>query len=511
MHKKSMRGFSAQIIFASILLNTSIGMGYGLEFDDSKIRIKQLLENTQKENKFELEREVEITLSNIEEYIKLKNQELIISSSKVEQAKFNLKSEISTWFPNLDLTGAGLPQYLEGNTYNESSTDTSSSQFKASLSATIRWYLVNPTRIPDIETARDKLKDAELAYEIKFRDIYLQALKEFFELQKSNEEIRIARDSILTSQTSLKEAEIRLEAGIGTKFEVLEAKTQLAKDKQFLATNSGKSKINQSKLSKTLNLNRNLKPIVRSKPKILGLWDTSLSQSIISAYKFQKVLKQSLLEISINNNQANSALGSSQPKVSLFNTFSTSFSKGEVGVVDPDNDNEVFSESNTIGIQFDWKVFDGGYAKSIYNSKKERSKELKANYELKKNQILQEVKESFYNLEIAKNNITNTFNEILSAKESLRLALLRLKAGITTQREVVSNQRDLTQAEVNYIAAITDYNSNLVNLKRETGITKLQSCTELLIINKESSALNSEQKINEAANSMRLPCKELIQ
>ena len=71
--------------------------------------------------------------------------------------------------------------------------------------------------------------------------------------------------------------------------------------------------------------------------------------------------------------------------------------------------------------------------------------------------------------------------EVDSAKESLRLALIRLKAGITTQREVVTNQRDLTQAEVNYIEAITDYNSNLViSLQFISGVKLIRNKTEYI-------------------------------
>ena len=92
--------------------------------------------------------------------------------------------------------------------------------------------LINPSRIPDIDEAKDKVDNSKLGYLIKYREIYLDSLNKFFLLQKSNEYIRIAKESVKTSKTSLKEADIRLDSGIGTKFEVLEAKAQLAKDFQ---------------------------------------------------------------------------------------------------------------------------------------------------------------------------------------------------------------------------------------------------------------------------------------
>ena len=80
------------------------------------------------------------------------------------------------------------------------------------------------------------------------------------------------------------------------------------------------------------------------------------------------------------------------------------------------------------------------------------------------------------NLESAKLNISASYSEVLSARESLRLAKLRYKSGITTQREVVNNQRDLTDSEVRYIVAVTSYNILLADLSRQTGLDNIKPC-----------------------------------
>ena len=93
-----------------------------------------------------------------------------------------------------------------------------------------------------------------------------------------------------------------------------------------------------------------------------------------------------------------------------------------------------------------------------------------------------------------------------SAKESLRLALLRLKAGITTQREVFNNQKDLTEAEVNHIKAITEYNENIINLQRKTGLNEFNKCRfqeqfdDSLIENEKRGSISLTQD----------PCMELL-
>ena len=47
---------------------------------------------------------------------------------------------------------------------------------------------------------------------------------------------------------------------------------------------------------------------------------------------------------------------------------------------------------------------------------------------------------------------------------------------MSTQREVINNQQDLTRAELQYTEAIRDYNTSLAQLRRRTGLDALVAC-----------------------------------
>jgi OMF family outer membrane factor len=68
---------------------------------------------------------------------------------------------------------------------------------------------------------------------------------------------------------------------------------------------------------------------------------------------------------------------------------------------------------------------------------------------------------------------------VISQREALRLARLRFQAGVTTQREVVDNQRDLTRAQQTYVNAVADYNITIAELRRYTGLDQVVSCPAL--------------------------------
>ncbi len=452
-----------------------------------------------------------IELDDIERLISSNSKELKIIADQIKEAKLLLKSELSKWYPKLNLSSAGFPQYMKGNTYNEFSSDTSNNQAKATLTATLKWDLINPSRIPEIENARLNLKSKRVSYSIKYRDLVLEAYTNFFNLQKTLQDIRIAEESIRSSSTSLKEAKIRYNSGIGTKFDVLEAETQLSKDNQFLVSKLGLRKINERKLSQILNLPNNIIPKINSMPKIIGIWKDSLDSTVEYAYNYRKEIDELLIQINTTNNNANIALSMNKPKVSIFNRFDSYLSEGEIGMVSPRKDNTVSNYNNTLGLQFEWPIFDGGYGKAKYYAAKAKMNSLETELDLKKDNIRQEVEEIYYNMDISRKNIKNSYLAVKSARESLRLAVLRLKEGITTQREVVNNQKDLTQAEVNYINIITEYNTNLIQLKRNTGIKQISTCLNNSNTNKKFDSQDLKNKNSTQSLSLENePCMELF-
>ena len=427
-----------------------------------------------------------IKLDQLETILINKNPTIKIYLEKINQAKSLVKNSLSSWYPTLNLTANGIPQYLESTNYNESNSisDTSSKQWSSSISAKIQWDLINPARIPEIASAKDSFEKAKYSYSIIMKDLKLEAKKRYFNLQKANEEIEVAKKSIESSTLGLRDAEIKFESGVGTKLEILEAKTQLARDQQLLNNKKSDQKIGQRALAEILNLPEDVTPLIDSKTKLIGIWNITLEESIIAAYNTREELNNILLDISISNSDANSALASGQPKLSVVNTFTSSFNKGELNKISPNTDNESSSFSNTIGLNASWYIFDGGSSKSLYKFNKSKSEEAKITFSKKRAQIRKEVEEVFFKLESAKLNIAASYSEVLSSRESLRLAKLRYKSGIGTQREIVNNQRDFTDSKVRYIVAMTNYNILLADLSRQTGIENIQPCD--IKVNEES-------------------------
>ncbi len=441
-----------------------------------------------------------IKIDQLESILINNNPSIKVYTEKINQAKSLLKKSLSSWYPTLNLSANGIPQYFESNNYYESNlnSDTSSKRWSSTISATIQWDVINPARVPQIASSRDSFEKAKHNYSIVLRDLKLEAYKRYFNLQKANEERKVAEKSIESSSIGLKDAEIRYESGIGTKLEVLEAKAQLARDEQLLNIKIGDQKISQRSLAELLNLPENITPLIGSETRVMGIWDITLEESIIAAYSMREELDNLLLDISISNNNAKVALAASRPIVSVVNTFSSTIANGELNKVSPNINNKSSTTSNTIGINASWYLFDGGSARSQYNYNKSKAEEAKLNFALKRAQIRQGVEEIFFKLESAKLNISSAYSEVLSTRESLRLAKLRYKSGITTQREVVNNQRDLTDSEVRYIISVTSYNSLLADLRRKTGLNNIKPC-DIKVKNLEAQNVENPSTLKESS------------
>ena len=424
-------------------------------------------------------------LLEVENLAEVNNPNLKAIASQVDQAQSNLRAQIAQWYPNLNLEASSLPGFTTGQARDRAADGTSevAATDRWAFGALLRtqWALINPQRVPTIAAARDQFEKAKFQYVIALRDLRLQSASSYFDLQQADDQVRIGQESVRASIVSLRDAKARFQAGVATKLEVLEAETQLSRDQQLLTNSLAAQAIARRSLAALLDLPQNVTPTAKDPARVFGVWQPSLQESIIAAYTFREELDQALLDISIANSQANAALGAVQPFLNIFASFSGNVSDfndpgpGPTGVIPTGAEKNDYETA--IGLNLSWRLFDGGAAAAQSRQNKQLAQENTFRFAQRRDGIREEVETSFYELEKNNRNIVTTSREVISARESLRLARLRFQAGVTTQREVVDNQRDLTQAEVRYSNAITDYNKRLAELRRRTGLDQVASCT----------------------------------
>ena len=274
-----------------------------------------------------------LTLEEALQLAEVNSPQLKAAASRVDQAKSGLRAAIAAWYPTVDLSASGLPEYFKSYSYRNpdfvTNNETYGRQWRVNGSLQVSWDLINPARVPQIAAARDRFERAGDAYLIALRDLRLEVQTAYFALQQSDAGVRIGQDSVKASLVSYRDARARFNAGVNTKLEVLEAETQLARDRNILTTNLRDQNEQRRNLARVLDLPQDVTPTAATPARPMGFWEPSLQESIVAAYNYSEELDQLILDISINNSQANASLAAVQPVVRFVNSTSASRTEGQ--------------------------------------------------------------------------------------------------------------------------------------------------------------------------------------
>jgi outer membrane protein TolC len=404
------------------------------------------------------------------------NQELKALENLVNSMTFTLSSKIAKRYPTLDFQASGLPKYVSGKNYSSSSITTKTSQFSANPSLNIKLDLIDPLRGAEVKIARNNYAISKNNYEIKKKDLIQEAKSRYHKLQKSYQDIKNKTLSLDLSITSLKDAQSKFDAGIGTKFEVLEADAQLSRDRQSLNEKRIQNQINKIALKEILNINGDF--AITQKQKLIGFWNHKLNMNITEGLAKSLSLENINLKKSIKENQANNYLNAYKPNVYISNIFTSSFTKGDSLSLAIDPEKSGSSYTNTVSLNFGWNIFDGGQNTNLYKSSKADAKSEDYFYNNLENVLKKNISKAYLNLKLNEEKILSSLKEISSTKESLRLARLRYEVGISTLKDVLIRQKELSDANSKNIDAIYNYNLNLDELERLTFLEISNICSE---------------------------------
>lgn len=308
-----------------------------------------------------------------------------------------------------------------------------------------------------ISLAAAQLRNAQLALETQLVQLRLDVANDYYSLQQADSQLIITIASEEQAQISLRDATNRERAGVGTRFEVLQAEVALANAIQDRRNAEAQQLINRRQLAQRLNLPQTATVVTADAINVLGDWPLNLEDSIVLAFKNRAEIEQQLLEIEQSEAQQRIATADTLPQVNLFANY---------GVIGNLGDGANTAGGGSIGIRAQWTFFDAGAARSRIAQQEANILVAQSGFTSQRNQIRFQVEQAFFNLQANKANLATTAQAENSATEGLRLARLRFQAGVGTQSEVITAQTELTRARVNRLNAIVGFNRSLANLER---------------------------------------------
>lgn len=310
-----------------------------------------------------------------------------------------------------------------------------------------------------IRAAEYRVRFQELQVEVITEQLKLDVTNAYYDLQESDEQVRIDRSALERAEQSLRDAEALERAGVGTRFSVLTAQVDVANSRQALFRSLSNQQITRREITRLLNLAQVVNVSAADVVEPVADWPLSLEDTITLSYQNRAELEQQLIQRDISDRLRRAELAALGPQLSAFARYDV---QNLLGETDTASDREVYQ----VGLQVNMRLFDGGAARAAARQE-ERNMELAENsFTNARNQIRFQVEQAYYNLQANRQSIQTATLAVETATEALRLARLRFQAGIETQTDVLLAQTDLTQAEVNLLRAILDYNRAVAVLRR---------------------------------------------
>lgn len=305
------------------------------------------------------------------------------------------------------------------------------------------------------EVYLNQLEVERIAETVRF-----SATERYYNLQNSDAQVAIAQAAIEDFSQTLRDAQLLEQAGLGTKFDVLQAEVDLANANQALTRAISEQRNARRELATTLGVGGKVEFTAADEIIERGNWNYNLEESIIMAFRNRAELQQSLVRREINEQNKIIELSNVRPQVRVFanynftNTFSDTF------------DATGYANGYNLGARLNWEIFDGGVAKARADQQDKAVQVDETNFANQRNDIRLNIETAYNNLIANQENIKTTETAVTTAAESLRLARLRFQAGVGTQTDVINAQRSLTEARGNFLQAIIGYNQSLNELQR---------------------------------------------
>ncbi len=348
-----------------------------------------------------------------------------------------------------------------GTTGGSSLRTTTENAFSGSLALRYNLY-TSGQRDASIKASRQQVRLSELEVQRQAEQLQLDVSNDYYNAQQAEIQVRIAQAAVNNAQVSLRDTAAQEQAGLGTRFDVLQAQVTLANAQQNLTQARNLQVTSRQQLAQRLSLNDQAELTLADPVAVAGTWTLNLDQSIVLALSNRVELAQFIARRNIAIQNRRIALSSLGPQLTAFanlNTFDRFFDQGSL------------QYGYSVGMQVSLSLYDGGSARASAAQQTESIAIAETNFANTKDQIRLQVEEAYISLQANSQNIQTSRSGVDQATEALRLARLRFQAGVGTQSDVSSAEADLTQAQGNLLAATLDYNRALATLQRAVGYT----------------------------------------
>jgi outer membrane protein len=300
-----------------------------------------------------------------------------------------------------------------------------------------------------------------------YSDVLLTATRDYYNLMLAQELLQIRIQAVRTSKEQLRNNTNLEHSGLATRLDVLQSQTQLSRDSQNLVNQQVARRNASITLANDLNIG-------------LGT-DIFPGDGLIRKVRLldSRMTVPDLLRLGIDN----------RPELKQYEQLRLAAKRAIIVAAAPLQPTMAVSGNilgigppsrigalGVLGINVNWQLGGLGTAATTATQTSRweaREAYLQANKELVT--VLNQVRSALLQSLDTEKNIEQATTEVVSAEEELRLAQLRFKSGLGTNLDIITAQRDLTQAYIDKAQAIINFDIAQAQLLHDIGLTSVDN------------------------------------
>jgi multidrug efflux system outer membrane protein len=384
------------------------------------------------------------------------NYDLQLATERINAARAQVAVTRSSLFPQVsgNANFAGGKEPTEQSRYNF---------LELTADATFQLDFFGKLR-RETEAARAQLLASEDARQVVILTLVSDVASAYFTLLQLDLELRITRETVNTQTDSVKLTQLRLEHGVATKLDVLQAQEVL--DTANAAIPDLERQIAQEEDAISILLGNYPQDIARGTPLIAQTLPpevpAGLPSSIIERRPDIREAEQILVAANANIGVAKAQFF---PQISLTGGGGGAFGRSSA-----------FSSLMTTqlgiwsyGAQVSQPIFTGGALKGNLHLAESEHNQALITYRQAIQHAFGDVSDALIGYEKLHQVRTRQQDSVADLQEAVRISTLRYKGGTTTYLEVLDGQRSLYGAELTLAAARGDEYRSLVQLYKALG------------------------------------------
>lgn len=315
---------------------------------------------------------------------------------------------------------------------------------------------------------RAKLMEQAASHELNRteQEIISRVIGAYYGVLLAAKQLDVSQQALQTAQSVLDSSQTKFDAGLAVESDLLTAKVRMAARQQEFVRASNNLQLAQAQLSTAMGLTADT---MHQPSEVLA--EKALPTPVLAGVEKEAVanrpdLKRLHAQRAAQSQSVAIAKSSFGPRVNAFAGWEL--------------DNPTFlaggGGNNWLGgieVQFD--LFQGGAKKAELSRQQALQEKVIAMKQAADDAVRLDVRQAFYDLDSARQEIDLTRATIAQAQESLRISQNRYDGGLITLTELLSAEDAAHRSQIDYWQSVYRYHTSYANLELATGTLNAQS------------------------------------